>query len=268
MKDRKINFDLDGKIAIVTGSAQGIGKCIATELVRNGAKVVVSDRQLEAAEATASQLGDSAINIPCDVSDLEQVRNLVSGTVEHFGKLDIMVNNAGINSGTPEERVTTDKYPIETWRKIIDVDLNGAFYCCQEAAKVMVAQKSGNIINIASIAGVVALRLQVGFVAAKAAVIRMTEAMACELAPMGVRVNVVSPGSTLTEGTRKLFYGKDSTFRENAEKVISFIPQGRPGEAEEIADAVAYLASEASSYVTGQNIIVDGGWTCGFNRDF
>jgi 3-oxoacyl-[acyl-carrier protein] reductase len=151
---------------------------------------------------------------------------------------------------------------------MIGIDLNGTFYCCRKAAQVMVQQKSGSIINLASIAGVVALRLQVGFVAAKAAIIKMTEAMACELAPMGVRVNCVSPGSTLTEGTRELYYGKNSSFREMAGLVVSFIPQGRPGEAEEIADAVAFLSSGTASYINGQNIIVDGGWVCGFNRDF
>jgi NAD(P)-dependent dehydrogenase (short-subunit alcohol dehydrogenase family) len=229
---------------------------------------VICSRRKEIGEATAKDLGELATFIPCDISSLEQVRNLVGQTVDKFGRLDVMVNNAGVNSSLPEDRVTADKYPIETWHKIISIDVNGTFYCCQEAAKVMVKQKSGSIINIASVAGVVALRLQVGFVAAKAAVIKMTEAMACELAPMGLRVNTVSPGSTLTEGTRKLFYGEDSSFREKADKVISFIPQGRPGEAEEMADAIAFLASDAASYINGQNIIVDGGWTCGFNRDF
>jgi len=179
-----------------------------------------------------------------------------------------MVNNAGINSGTTEERVTVDRYPDATWHRIMDVDLDGTFHCCKAAAAQMIKQKSGSIINIASIAGVVALRLQIGFVAAKAAVLKMTEAMACELGPHGIRVNAVSPGSTLTEGTRTLFYGKDGIFSELAEQVVSFIPQGRPGEPEEIARAVVFLASDAASYVNGHNLVVDGGWICGFNRDF
>ena len=259
-------FNLQDKVAIVTGSAGGIGKAIATTFANNGAKVVVSDVQEDLGKQTADQL--NADFISCDISDMNQVNNLIDATVKKFGRLDVMVNNAGINSGRPEDRVTADKYPVETWHKMINVDLNGTFYCCQKAAQIMASQKSGNIVNISSIAGVVALRLQIGFVAAKAAIIKMTEAMACELAPMGIRVNCVSPGSTLTEGTRKLFYGEDSTFKENAQRVVSFIPQGRPGEAEEIADAVAFLSSDAASYVIGQNIVVDGGWTCGFNRDF
>jgi NAD(P)-dependent dehydrogenase (short-subunit alcohol dehydrogenase family) len=255
---------LHGKVAIVTGSAQGIGKSIAEKLIERGATVVGSDVQRDAGAATAAALGARAIFIPCNVTSYEEVSSLVEATVARFGRLDVMVNNAGINSGRSEDRVTAERYPLETWRRIIEVDLNGTFYCCRVAGEQMVRQKSGSIINVASVAGVVALRLQVGYVAAKAAVIRMSEAMACELAPSGIRVNVVSPGSILTEGTRELFYA-DS---EKARRILSFIPQGRPGETRDIADAVAFLASDAASYVNGHNLIVDGGWTCGFNRDF
>lgn len=261
-------FRLEGKIAIVTGSAQGIGKATATALAQHGATVVVSDILVARGEATAAEVGEAAIFLPCDITDGKQVRSLVETTVGRFGRLDIMVNNAGINSSRAEERVTMERYPDETWRRIMDVDLNGTFYCCKAAASQMVKQRSGSIINIASIAGVVALRLQIGFVAAKAAVLKMTEAMACELGPYGIRVNAVSPGSTLTEGTRALFYGKDGIFSELAERVVSFIPQGRPAEPEEIAHAVVFLASDAASYVNGHNLVVDGGWICGFNRDF
>ncbi len=259
-------FNLQDKVAVITGSAGGIGKAIAALFAANGARVVISDVQDEAGRQTAQELG--GVFIPCDISQIDQVNHLIDETVKTFGRLDIMVNNAGINAGRKEDRVTTDQYPVETWKRIMDIDLNGTFYCCRKAAQVMVAQNSGSIINIASVAGVVALRLQIGFVAAKAGIIKMTEAMACELAPRGVRVNCVSPGSTLTEGTRKLFYGEDSTFRDMANRVVSFIPQGRPGEAEEIAAAVAFLASDAASYINGHNIVVDGGWVCGFNRDF
>jgi len=268
MQPSNDRFDLKDKVIIVTGAAQGIGKAIAVKLVASGAKVVISDVQEEKGRAAAAEIGASVVFIPCDISSHPQVCALIGKSVEQLGRIDVMVNNAGINSGRVEDRVTADKYPVELWRKMIDVDLNGTFYCCQEAAKVMVRQKSGAIVNIASIAGVVALRMQIGFVAAKAAIIKMTEAMACELGPLGLRVNTVSPGSTLTEGTRNLYYGNDAIFRKNAEKVVSFIPQGRPGEACEIADAVAFLSSNSAAYINGQNIIVDGGWTCGFNRDF
>jgi NAD(P)-dependent dehydrogenase (short-subunit alcohol dehydrogenase family) len=264
----KAKCDFIGKVAIVTGSAEGIGKAIATKLAQDGATVIVSDVQIDKGRQTSQELGKNSIFLPCDISNVEQVHQLVAAAMKQYGRLDIMVNNAGINSGRPEDRVTVDKYPDETWHKLINVDLNGTFYCCKAAAKVMVEQKSGNIINIASIAGVVALRLQIGFVAAKAAILKMTEAMACELGPKGIRVNAVSPGSTLTEGTRKLFYSKEGSFSDMAQRVVSFIPQGRPGEAAEIAEAVAFLASDGASYINGHNIVVDGGWTCGFNRDF
>jgi NAD(P)-dependent dehydrogenase (short-subunit alcohol dehydrogenase family) len=257
-----MDVNLSGRTAIVTGASQGIGKNIAETLARNGANVVLADIRVEQGEGVAAEVGGTFI--ACDISDPAQVRALVDATVARFGRLDIMVNNAGINSGRPEDRVTVDRYPEETWRKIIDVDLNGTFYCCKAAAAQMLKQGSGCIVNIASIAGVVALRLQIGFVAAKAAIIKMTEAMACELGPLGIRVNTVSPGSTLTDGTRELFYND----REKAERVLSFMPLRRPGETCEIADAVLYLASDAASYVNGHNLVVDGGWTCGFNRDF
>lgn len=260
--------DFQDKVAIVTGSAEGIGKAIAEKLYNNGAKVVISDIQADKGNETAVQLGDRAIFLPCDISKQEQVNALVKSTLSSFGKLDIMVNNAGVNSTRFEDRVTMDQYPDETWHKIINIDLNGTFYCCKAAAKVMIKNSSGSIINIASVAGVVALRLQIGFVAAKAAILKMTEAMACELAPFGIRINAVSPGSIVTGVTRNLFYSEDGSFNKMAERVVSFIPQGRPGEANEIADAVAFLASDSATYINGHNIVVDGGWIAGFNRDF
>ncbi|MHB9038164.1 MAG: SDR family NAD(P)-dependent oxidoreductase [Armatimonadota bacterium] len=259
-----MNLNLQEKIAIVTGAAQGIGKAIASELVECGARVIVSDVNMANGQATATELGESASFVPCDIADAGQVASLVDGVVERFGKLDIMVNNAGFNTSNQEYRVTTDQFPIDLWHRLIDVNLSGTFYCCRAASARMAQQKSGSIINISSVAGVVALRLQVGFVAAKAAIIKMTEAMACELGPLGIRVNTVSPGSIVTEPTRKLFYNDP----QKAEHLLSFIPQRRPGETDEIASVVAFLASDAASYINGQNVIVDGGWTCGFNRDF
>ncbi len=259
-----IGVDLNGKIAIVTGAAQGIGKSIAESLAGNGATVVVSDLRVDQGEAVAAGLGHGARFVACDVSDAEQVAALVDGVVAQYGRVDVMVNNAGINSNRPEDRVTADAYPIETWHKIIEVDLNGTFFGCQAAARRMIEQGAGSIVNIASVAGVVALRLQIGYVAAKAAVLKITEAMACELGPRGIRVNAVSPGSILTDGTRELFYND----KARADHVLSFMPLRRPGETCEIADAVVFLASDAASYVNGHNLVVDGGWTCGFNRDF
>jgi len=256
--------DLQGKVAVVTGAAQGIGRAIAETLVDHGAIVALCDVQEEQGRATAAELGPNASFHPCNVADLAQVRDFIDGVAAKYGKIDIAVNNAGINTSRPEDRVTIDQYSEEIWHRIMNVDLHGTFYCCKAEAAHMVKQGSGAIVNIASIAGVVPLRLQIGFVAAKAGVIRMTEAMACELGPLGIRVNCVSPGSTLVQGTRQLFYNN----KETAERLVSFIPQRRPGEANEIAAAVLFLVSEAGSYVNGHNLVVDGGWTCGFSRDF
>lgn len=256
------------KVVIVTGAAMGIGKAIAEKFYRNGSYVIVSDINIKEGEKTSRLLGEKSIFMACDISDQHQVNSLVNLAVEHFGRLDIIINNAGVNSTNTKDRVTIDRYPNETWHKLIDIDLNGTFYCCKAAAKIMIKQRSGSIINIGSIAGVVALRLQIGFVAAKAAILKMTEAMACELAPFGIRVNAVSPGSIITNATRQLFYSKEGSFNELAERVKSFIPLGRPGESNEIADAVLFLASDSASYVNGHNIVADGGWIAGFNRDF
>lgn len=256
--------DVTGKVAVVTGAAQGIGRAIAEILVQNGAIVTISDIQDEKGRATAAELGPNVAFVPCDVSDPVQVRGLIDAVVAQHGRLDIAVNNAGINTSRPEDRVTVDQYSEEIWHRIMNVDLHGTFYCCKAETTQMVKQGSGSIVNIASIAGVVPLRLQIGFVAAKAGVIRMTEAMACELGPKGIRINCVSPGSTLVQGTRQLFYNN----KETAERLVSFIPQRRPGETDEIAAAVLFLVSDAGSYVNGHNLVVDGGWTCGFSRDF
>ena len=183
-----------------------------------------------------------------------------------FGRLDILVNNAGVN--TLKHRVNIDEFPREEWDRILDVDLNGVFHASQAAARVMMAQRSGRIINIASIVGLVPLRLQCAFVAAKAGVINLTRAMALELGPHGILVNAVAPGSTLTEGTKALFYGDDGMFRDSVRQLLAHIPLGRPARPEEIANAVLFLAAPESSYVHGHVLTVDGGWTAGYTRDF
>jgi NAD(P)-dependent dehydrogenase (short-subunit alcohol dehydrogenase family) len=257
-----MNLGLQGKVALVTGSARGIGKAIAERLVAEDATVVVSDISRDEGEATAALLGNAATFLPCDISDRMQVASLVDAVVTRFGRLDIMVNNAGINTGLGRER-------DETWERIMKVDLNGTFYCCRAAAAQMVKQQSGSIINIASVAGVVALRLQVAFVAAKAAILKLTEAMACELGPHGIRVNAVSPGSIdVTAKRMSAVQEKEGGYGERAKSIISFIPQGRLGEPNDIADAVLFLSSDAANYINGHNLVVDGGWTCGFNRDW
>jgi NAD(P)-dependent dehydrogenase (short-subunit alcohol dehydrogenase family) len=264
-----MNNGLQGKIVIVTGAARGIGKAISERMIAEGATVVLSDVLREQGEETAKQLGPAASFVPCDISKRDQVELLIAGVVQRFGRLDVMVNNAGINAGLNKERVNIDQFLDETWHRIVNVDLTGTFYCCRAAAAQMVKQRSGSIINISSVAGVVALRLQIAFCAAKAGILKLTEAMACEIGPQGVRVNAISPGSVdVTPGNLSEVPEAKGGYQERAKSIASFIPQGRIGRPQEIAEAVLFLASDASSYVNGHNLVVDGGWTCGFNRDW
>jgi 3-oxoacyl-[acyl-carrier protein] reductase len=255
--------DLSGKVSLVTGAARGIGEAIAQRLAANGSKVVFTDIS-DASEAASKSPGSVVMNL--DVTNSEQVREVIARVVRDFGHLDILVNNAGIN--TMKSRVTIDEYPREEWDPILAVDLTGLYEMSREAAKFMRQQKSGRIINIASIVGLVPLRLQCAYVAAKAGVVNLTKGMALELGPYGILVNGVAPGSTLTVGTRHLFYGEDAQFKESVKQMIAHVPLGRPGTPDEIAVAVLFLADPENSYTHGQIIAVDGGWTAGYAREF
>ena len=261
-----MQVNLTNQVALVTGAAQGIGRAIADALSANGANVVYADVNADGAVAAAKDRPD-AIGLRMDVTKTDEIRQAIEQATERFGRLDILINNAGVN--TLAHRVTIDEFPRDEWDRILSVDLTGLFEVSRAAAQVMRQQNSGKIINIASIAGLVPLRLQCAFVAAKAGVINLTKAMALELAPHRVLVNAIAPGSTLTEGTRKLFYGEDGKFRDNVQRLLDHIPLGRPGSVEEIAHAALFLAAPESSYITGHTLVVDGGWTAGgFARDF
>ena len=261
-------LSLAGKVAIVTGAARGIGRQIATHYIEHGARVVIADILDEAGQETAAALGPAAVFTHCDISVLEDVRGMIDGTVDSAGRLDILVNNAAYNPSRHEERTTVDRYSDSVFVRMMDVDINGTYYCSKYAALQMIAQQSGVIINIASIAGVVPIRNQIGHVVGKGAVIKLAQAMALELGGHGIRVNSISPGSTVTDATRGLFYDEAGGYNEQGKRLLSFVPSGRPGEVDDIAGAALYLASDMASYVNGHNIVVDGGWTCGFTRDF
>ena len=261
-------LDLQGRVAVITGAARGIGKKIAEDFVAHGAFVVIGDILDEAGEETAAGLGDAASYVHCDISRLDEVRAMIDHAAARAGRIDILVNNAAYNPSKPGERRTVEEYDDDLFVRMMDVDINGTYYCSKYAALQMIGQESGSIINIASIAGMVPIRNQIGHVVGKAAVISLAEAMALELGHHGIRVNAIAPGSTVTDATRTLFYRDDGSYNEKGRQLLSFVPSGRPGQVEDIANAALFLASDMASYINGHTVVVDGGWTCGFTRDF
>ncbi len=260
-----MNVDLTNRVALVTGAAHGIGQAIADSLAANGAIVHYTDVDVEGAKAAAARSANCHSAF-MDVRDESQVRQVVTDIADRHGQLDIVINNAGVN--TLHHRVPIDEFPREEWDRIVDVDLTGLYLVSRTAGAIMRKQSFGRIINISSIAGLVPLRLQCAFVAAKAGVINLTKAMALELGREGVTVNAIAPGSILTEGTKKLFYGDDGLFRESVQRMLAHVPLGRPGTPEEVAHAVLFLASPQASYINGSVLTVDGGWLAGYAREF
>jgi len=260
-----MKVDLNGKVVIVTGGGGAIGSAMCMQLAANGAKVVVAGRTLKTLQATVDAVkaaGGEACAVVADVSKPESAANMVAEAVRIYGRLDGLVNNAGINGG-PEYRNPIHQYNDELWDRIVSIDLNGVYYCSKAAAKQMIAQGGGgSIINIGSIVGQTPLRLQCAFTAAKAGVFNLTKTMALELAPEKIRVNGIAPGSIMFEGTRKLFYADPV----KAEGIMSHIPMHCPGEPEDIAGMTCFLISEDSKYMTGSIVTIDGGWICGYNR--
>jgi 3-oxoacyl-[acyl-carrier protein] reductase len=250
--------DLTGTVSLVTGAARGIGKAIADRLSANGSTVYYSDR-----DAVETGPGGRALRL--DVTSPDDIAAAVRQVEAEAGRLDILVNNAGINTLT--HRVTIDQFPRTEWDRILAVDLTGV-YEVSRAFVPLLRRQRGRIINIASIVGLVPLRLQCAYVAAKAGVVNLTKAMALELGPDGILVNGIAPGSTLTDGTRKLFYGDDGLFRDSVRRMLDHVALGRPGEVDEIAVAAQFLADPENTYMTGHVLVVDGGWTAGYARDF
>jgi len=257
--------DLKGTVSLVTGAAGGIGRAIADRLAESGSRVVYSDIDPDGAAKAASR-HPGCFGVKLDVTRSEEVQGAVDHVVQKCGKLDLAVNNAGVN--TIDHRVTIDEFPRHEWDRLLSIDLTGVYEVSRAAARRMRAQRSGRIINISSVAGIVPLRLQSAYVAAKAGVMSLTKAMALELGPAGILVNAIAPGSTLTDGTRKLFYGQDGKYRESMQRMLDHVPLGRPGEVQEIAAAALFLADPENSYMTGHVLVVDGGWTAGYSRDF
>lgn len=241
---------LENKTAVVTGSARGIGKAIAHRLGTEGAKVVISDVLFDLASATAEEFrgaGVEALAIRADVTKYDDVASLVEETVTRFGSLDIVVNNAGITRDTLLLRMSE-----ADWDLVLNINLKGAFLMTQAAAKVMIKQRSGRIINISSVVGRMGNAGQANYASSKAGLLGLTKSAAKELASRGITVNAVAPGYIATEMTEKLSDAAKEAFLNN-------IPLKRPGTPDDIAGVVAFLASEDAAYLTGQVIGVDGG---------
>ncbi|KPJ71504.1 hypothetical protein AMJ50_01785 [Parcubacteria bacterium DG_74_3] len=247
-------FELKDKVAIITGARRGMGRTHALILAKAGAKVVVSDISLEECQKVVEEIkaqGGNAIAVKCDVTKREEVDEMVKKAVKEFGKIDVLVNNAGILQFKPFMELTE-----EDWNKILNVNLLGYFRCAQAAVKEMIKQKSGTIVNIASIG---MGQTGVGFpaishyCASKGAIVAMTEAMALELAPFNIRVNAIAPGAIDTPMSQ----GGDP---KTMEATLARIPLHRIGKPEEVSNLVLFLASDASSYITGSTVIIDGGW--------
>ena len=241
---------LADQVAVITGSSRGIGKAAALALAAEGAKVVVNyASSSSAADQVVQQIeadGGSAIALQADVSKADQVDALIKATMDQFGRIDVLVNNAGITRDTLLLRMKP-----EDWQAVIDLNLTGVFLCTRAVSKIMLKQRSGRIINISSVAGLMGNPGQANYSAAKAGVIGFTKTVAKELAPRGVTANVVAPGFIATDMTGDL---------KNTEEILKYIPLGRYGQPEEVAGLIRYLAADPSAaYITGQVMNVDGG---------
>jgi gluconate 5-dehydrogenase len=250
-------FDVSGRTAIVTGASSGLGVCFAKAFSKAGMNVVLAARRTERLDALAEELskdGAGTVAITCDVADSSQVAAVVEETVNRFGGVDVLVNNAGQSDGGP----VPEKLPDEMFEQIVRVNLNGLWYCCKHAGAHMLKRgKGGSIINIASILGLGGQQnFPPAYMATKAAVVNLTKTLACSWADRGVRVNAIAPGWYPSEMTGPWL--GNPLFLKHIE---SQTPMGRTGDPEELLGALLYLASDASSFVTGQTIAVDGGLT-------
>ncbi len=243
-----IFFGHKGRVAIVTGGAQGIGEACARRFAREGAKVVIADLDAQRGRALADELG--ATFISCDVGDKAQVDTLVATTAHQHGRIDILVNNAGILRAADFLDITEADFDA-----VLRVNIKGAFLMGQAVARVMASQGSGAIVNMSSINGTVAIPNIASYNISKGGINQLTRVMALALADKGIRVNAVAPGTIATEMAAKAVLGSE----EARHKVMSRTPLKRLGEPSEIADTVAWLASDAASYVTGEIVVVDGG---------
>jgi len=249
-------FSLKDRVAVVTGASSGLGIVFAEGLAEAGAKVVVAARRKERLDALVGKLtakGFEALAVVCDVTDADDVDRMVQAALERFGRIDILVNNAGLSVNLPAE-----EEPVEDFSRVMEINVTGTFICSQRCGRVMLEAGRGSIINIASMLGLVGIGTlaQASYTASKGAVVNMTRELAAQWARRGVRVNAIGPGFFPSEMTAELF---------DTEEGKGFIkrrtPMRRTGRPEELIGPLLLLASDAGSYITGQTIVVDGGWT-------
>ena len=247
-------FDLKGRTAVITGASRGLGKAMAIGLAKNGAHVVITD-VLDTTDAVEEikRFDDQAIGLNVDVTNASDVEKMVKKTVDLFGSIDVLVNNAGIL-----KTANAEDFSEEDWKQVIEVNLTGLFLCAKTAGKQMIKQKSGKIINISSIAGLSGYASSAPYSASKAGVISLTKTLAAEWGKHNVIVNAVCPGVFATDMTED--YLKDEQFQN---MIQSNVPLGRYAEPEEIIGTIVYLASNASDYMTGHSLVIDGGWVAG-----
>lgn len=250
-------FRLEDRVALITGGTKGLGRSIAHGLAQAGATIVVCSRHQEDCDRLAAEI-EATYEVPsrgeaADVTEPAQVEELVTRTHDTFGRLDILVNCAGINLRHPME-----EFPLDQWQQVVDVNLKGTWLCCRAVAPVMKQQRRGSVINLGSTLSAVGLADRSAYCPAKHAVVGLTKTLALEWAPFGVRCNALCPGPFLTEMNRPLLRNP-----ELVEAVVGRTALNRWGELYEIRGAALFLAADASSYVTGTTLYVDGGWTAG-----
>jgi 3-oxoacyl-[acyl-carrier protein] reductase len=244
-------MEFENRVAVITGGRRGIGRAIACLLAERGSHIVIADRQedeaIEAAQQITTDCGQRTISIPTDVSDHHAAQELIDKTLLEFGRIDILVNNAGVTRDTLILRMTE-----ADWDFVLNVNLKGAWNCCKAAIRPMMKQRYGRIVNISSVSGLAGQAGQTNYSASKAGLIGMSKALAREVASRGITVNVVAPGFVPTALTEDLPL-------DLKDMMMKMIPLGRWGKPEEIANAVAFFASDEAAYITGQVLSVDGG---------
>jgi NAD(P)-dependent dehydrogenase (short-subunit alcohol dehydrogenase family) len=246
---------LDGKVALITGAARGIGRCMAVTFARSGADIVINDVNLDAAEEAASEirgLGRRAIAVKADVGDPEEVDAMVGRVVSELGGVHILVNNAGII----DQGVPTVESSVERWDEVMRVIVRGTYLCCRRAGQWMVQHRTGKIVNISSVAALTGLAPRPAYVPAKGAVIDLTHTLAVEWAQYGINVNCITPGFCLTPMSEEAFRRAGADLA----KIGQHIPMGRLAVPQDIADAALFLVSDGAKYITGVTLPVDGGW--------